>query len=360
MYLTQASAGSVAGDGRLASPSPGDITAVPPAARIAVVIPCYRVTRTILGVLARIGPDCWRIYVIDDACPDGSGELVERQCRDPRVRVIRLPVNQGVGGAVMSGYRRAVADGASVVVKLDGDGQMAPELLPAFVAPILAGDADYAKGNRFYNLERITAMPKARIFGNAVLSILAKLSTGYWTLFDPTNGYTALHASLIPHLPLSKISSRYFFETDILFRLNTLRAVVVDVPIDAVYGEEVSNLRISEVLWEFLAKHVRNFAKRIFYNYFLRDVSLASLELLFGTILLVFGLAYGSYHWWQSFLAAVATPAGTVMLASVAVLVGLQLILSFLSYDIAAAPKRPIHNSLSIQFGSAMREQTSD
>src|SRR5690606_32052229 len=134
-------------------------------------------------------------------------------------------------------------------------------LLPALVAPILAGDADYTKGNRFFDLAQIGRMPPIRIIGNAILSFMSKLSCGYWDMFDPTNGYTAIHARMARILPFEKISRRYFFETDILFRLNTFRAVVVDVPMDARYGEEVSGLRISRILGEFLFKHLRNLSK---------------------------------------------------------------------------------------------------
>lgn len=309
---------------------------------IAVVIPCFRVSRHVLGVIAAIGPEVSRIYVVDDACPEGTGERVRAECRDPRVQVLRNASNQGVGGAVLAGYAAAIADGARVIVKIDGDGQMDPGLLPAFVAPILAGEADYTKGNRFYDLENIGRMPGLRLFGNAALSFMAKISTGYWDVFDPTNGYTAIHADVARLLPAGRISKRYFFETDMLFRLNTVRAVVVDVPMDAHYGDEVSNLRISRVLGEFLFKHVRNFGKRIFYNYFLRDLSVASLELVVGSAMLCFGVVFGSWQWWHSAQAGVSTPTGTVMLAAVPVILGLQFLLAFLGYDIASVPRRPL------------------
>jgi dolichol-phosphate mannosyltransferase len=313
---------------------------------IAAVIPSFRVTRHVCDVIKRIGPDCQRIYVVDDCCPDNSGKYVETNCADPRVNVIRHARNLGVGGAVMTGIRAAIADGAAVIVKIDGDGQMPPELLSRFVRPILDGRADYTKGNRFYDLTNIRRMPTTRIIGNAILSLMAKLSTGYWDIFDPTNGYVAINSRVASKLPLDKISPRYFFETDMLFRLNTIRAVVVDIPMDAVYGDEVSNLRISRIVGEFLGKHIRNFHKRIFYNYFLRDVSIASIELLLGSTLLIGGLAFGIFHWIGSASAGMATPVGTVMLSAVSVLVGLQLVLSFLNYDIASVPRRPIHDFL--------------
>jgi glycosyltransferase involved in cell wall biosynthesis len=261
--------------------------------RIAVVIPCFKVTTHIANVILAMPNIVWRIYVVDDACPDGSVSFVEENVKDQRVQVLFHSENQGVGGAVMTGYRAAIADGADVIVKIDGDGQMDPALIPDFISPIWMGEADYTKGNRFFDLEKLRLMPRARLFGNAMLSLISKLSSGYWTIFDPTNGYTAIHADVARRLPFDKISRRYFFESDILFRLNTLRAVVVDVPMDGKYGDEVSNLKISKIIWEFLVKHVRNFLKRIFYNYYLRDMSLASIELPVGLVLFAFGSIYG-------------------------------------------------------------------
>jgi dolichol-phosphate mannosyltransferase len=314
--------------------------------RIAVVIPSYKVTPHILDVIRRIGAEVHRIYVVDDACPDGSGSHVEAHCADPRVAVLRHAENQGVGGAVMTGYRAAIEQGATIIVKLDGDGQMDPALLSGLIRPILSGEADYAKGNRFFDLEVLRGMPTIRLVGNAVLSFMTKLSSGYWDLFDPTNGYTAIHADIARRLPFEKISNRYFFETDMLFRLNTLRAVVIDVPMGAKYGDEVSNLQVSRIVGEFVFKHMRNFVKRLFYNYYLRDVSLASIELPLGVLLLIGGAGFGAWHWLMSVRAGVATPAGTVMLAALPVLMGLQLILAFLAYDIASVPRRPRQRDL--------------
>lgn len=309
-------------------------------ARVAVIIPSYRVTRHILDVIARIGEDCHLIFVIDDACPDGSGRFVIDNCDDPRVQVIRNPDNLGVGGAVITGYRAALAAGADVLVKIDGDGQMPPELVGRFIKPILQGQADYTKGNRFYDLDLIRLMPGVRLLGNAVLSFMSKASSGYWDLFDPTNGYTAIHARVAAHLPLARISRRYFFESDILFRLNTLRAVVIDIPMAARYNDEVSNLKISRILGEFLRGHIRNLCKRLLYNYFLRDMSAASLQLLLGISLVGGGVGYGAFKW----LIQSGTPAtaGTVMLAALPIILGLQLLLAFLMWDMQSVPRRPI------------------
>lgn len=313
------------------------------ALKVAVVIPCYRVTRHILSVLGAIGPEVSSIYVVDDACPDASGDYVSEHCDDARVRVVRNAENKGVGGAVMEGYKVAIAEGADVLVKIDGDGQMNPALIPMFVQPIASGVADYTKGNRFFNLDNIDAMPRIRIFGNAVLSFMNKLSSGYWDIFDPTNGYTAIHARVAQCLPLDKISRRYFFESDMLFRLNLLRAVVVDVPMDACYGDEVSHLSNRRVVPEFLYKHLRNGIKRIFYNYYLRDLSLASIELPIGIALSLFGCCYGAYHWLQSLFYGEPASAGTVMLSALPLLVGIQFVLAFIGYDIASVPRRPLY-----------------
>jgi glycosyltransferase involved in cell wall biosynthesis len=295
-----------------------------------------------LGVISKIGPEVVRIYVVDDCCPDGSGDHVVSCCNDDRVIVLRHSENQGVGGAVVTGYRAAMRDGMDILVKIDSDGQMDPALVMDFVAPIADGQADYAKGNRFFDLEAVRSMPRVRLFGNAALSFMCKLSSGYWNLFDPTNGYTAIHSDVARRLPFNKISKRYFFETDMLFRLNTMRAVVVDVPMDAKYGDEVSNLKISKVIGEFLVKHLRNFFKRIFYNYYLRDMSLASIELPLGIFLIAFGSIYGVYHWIASAKAEVQTPAGTVMVAITPILMGMQLVLAFFSYDMLTVPQKPV------------------
>lgn len=310
--------------------------------RIAVVIPCYRVTRHVLQVVASIPASVTRIYAVDDACPDHSGDFISANCTDERVVVLRNPRNLGVGGAVMHGYRQAIEDGMDVAVKIDGDGQMDPLLLPVFVEPILQGEADYAKGNRFYHPSDVAAMPRVRILGNASLSLLNKVSSGYWDIFDPTNGYTAISRNAMSLLPLEKISNRYFFETDMLFRLGLTRAVVIDIPMKAHYGDEVSGLKISKILFEFAWKHLRNFGKRVFYLYFLRDFSIASLELAAGLLLGAFALVYGGLHWWKSFAAGTATSVGIVVLSAVALLSSLQLLLSFFNFDIAAVPRRPL------------------
>lgn len=314
--------------------------------RVAVVIPCYRVRGTVLEVVRAIPPGVAAIYVVDDGCPEQSGKLVQERVDDPRVRVIFNERNLGVGGATLAGFRRALAEGADILVKIDGDGQMDPALLPAFVAPIAEGYADYTKGNRFFNLEDVAAMPRGRLLGNAVLSFAAKLSGGYWNVFDPTNGYLAIHSRVFAWLPAARIDPGYFFETDLLFRLNTLRAVVMDVSMAAVYGTGGSSLRIPREVGRFLAGHARNFARRIFYNYFLRDFSIASLELLLGALLILAGSAFGAAKWVEGSVREVFTSSGTVMLAALPIILGAMLLLAFVAYDIESVPRVPIHGRL--------------
>ena len=309
---------------------------------IAVVIPSYRVAAHVCDVIRRIGPEVSFIYLVDDACPDQSGTRAAQESAEPRLRVIRHESNQGVGGAVLTGYRAALQAGADVIVKVDGDGQMDPALIPHFVSPLANGTADYTKGNRFYDLRHVLRMPIARLFGNACLSFMSKLSTGYWNIFDPTNGYTAIHARIAERLPTAKISKRYFFETDMLFRLNTLRCVVVDIPMDAVYGTEQSSLRVGRVIGEFAWKHLRNLASRLFYNYVLRDFTAATLQLAGGVLLFSFGVVFGGVTWITAVRSSESTPLGTIMLSALPTLVGLQLLLAFISYDVASVPYQAV------------------
>jgi glycosyltransferase involved in cell wall biosynthesis len=313
---------------------------------IAVVIPCYRVKKQILGVLSAIGPECERIFVVDDGCPEATGDHVESECRDPRVQVVRNERNLGVGAATLAGYAAAISEGADLIVKLDGDGQMDPGLIPRLVSPLLEGEADYAKGNRFFELAGLEPMPRIRLIGNSLLSFVTKLSSGYWNIFDPTNGFTAIHSVVARQLPFGKLSPGYFFESDLLFRLGILRAVVCDVPMPARYEGASSSLVIHRIVAEFGWKHLRNTAKRIFYNYYLRNFNIASIEILLGIAFLAFGTWFGISAWIEGIFAGVPSTSGTVMLAALPVIVGVQLVLAFLNYDLQNVPRDPLHRRI--------------
>jgi glycosyltransferase involved in cell wall biosynthesis len=300
---------------------------------VCVVIPAYKVSDQIIEVVRSIGPEVSKIIVIDDACPDSSGKVLIAGIKDPRLEVIFHSLNTGVGGAVITGYKKALLYGCDVVVKVDGDGQMDTARIIDLIQPTLENRADYTKGNRFFEIDYVKQMPKIRIVGNLGLSFMTKLSTGYWHIFDPNNGFTAIHKSILERLNLEKIDKRYFFESDMLFRLNLLDAKVLDIAIPARYGEEKSSLKIRKVLIEFPIKHTRNLFKRIVYMYYLRDFKLASIELPLGIGLGMFGLVLGFYSWLNGILTNTATPTGTLVLIAMSSLAGLQLILAFFSYD---------------------------
>jgi glycosyltransferase involved in cell wall biosynthesis len=310
---------------------------------IAVVVPSYKVTSHVVETISEIGKEVSYIFVVDDACPDGSGKLVQEKVSDSRVKVIFHEENLGVGGAMITGYKAALETDADIIVKLDGDGQMDPALISELIAPIVNGRADYTKGDRLDSLTGLSQMPSIRLFGNAGLSLLTKISTGYWNITDPTNGYTAIHRDVLKMLPLGMLSKRFFFESDMLFRLSLYRAVVWDVPMQARYGTEKSNLSIIKTLWEFPWKHFKNFHKRLFYNYYLRDVSAASIELPLGIVLWWFGLIFGIGAYNQSMETGVAATTGTVMISVVPLILGFQLLLAFVSHDVSAVPSRPKH-----------------
>jgi len=309
---------------------------------IDVVIPCYKVSRHILAVIAQIPEIVSKIYVVDDCCPEGTGSHVRENCPDPRVRVIFHEQNKGVGGAMISGYRAALAEGAGVVVKIDGDGQMDPGLVNRFVDPILSGKADYTKGNRFFDIELLASMPRARLFGNSVLSLVNKAASGYWHMMDPTNGYTAIHSVALSRIPLEKIDQRYFFESDMLFRLNVARAVVMDIPMEARYGVETSSLNIAKTALNFPGKYMGRFIKRIFYNYFLRDFNAGTIELVLGILLILAGTAYGILRWYISAETGIPATSGRVMLSALPILLGFQLLISAVAFDIAHVPTIPL------------------
>lgn len=315
---------------------------------LAVVIPCYRVTAHIADVIAGIGPEVAMIFAVDDACPEGSGQFIRENITDPRVHVLFHEHNRGVGGAVMSGYRAAMEAGADIVVKVDGDGQMDPALIPIIARPVIDGRADYAKGNRFYSIWNIRKMPRMRLFGNVALSFLTKVSSGYWSIFDPTNGFTAIHQEALKRLEFSNISERYFFESDMLINLGNIRAVIYDVPMEALYATEQSNLKISSIIGQFLRKNMKECARRILYTYFMRDFSLASAQLLIGILLLLFGGIFGGVAWVHSDETGHVATTGTVMLAVLPIILGFQLLLSFLGFDMANEPKITIQPSMTL------------
>lgn len=307
--------------------------------RIAVVIPCFKVRTHIRRVLEEIPNEVEKIYVVDDECPEQSGNYVISLGLGPRVEVLFNSENQGVGGAVIQGYRRAMEEQADIVVKVDGDGQMDGARIMHLCQPLLEGKAGYAKGNRFNNLDELANMPRLRLFGNGVLSVLTKVSSGYWSIADPTNGFTAISSNALRGIDLDKISKRYFFESDMLFRLYLSRVAVSDVYMPARYGDEESQLKIHKVVPEFLLKNLRNTTKRILYCYYLREWSIATFELPLGLAFVSFGSVFALTRYDAALDAGGRITAGEASLVTILVILGFQFLLSFLSFDIQAEPR---------------------
>jgi dolichol-phosphate mannosyltransferase len=316
---------------------------------VAVVIPAYHAARTIAHVLAGVPSFVRHVVVVDDGSPDETADVV-RRFGDPRVDLVTHEGNQGVGAAVMTGYQRAGELGAEIIAKMDADGQMDPDYLLQLITPIVVGEADYTKGNRFLHERELRAMPGRRRFGNAGLSFMTKLASGYWGVFDPTNGYTAIHASLVPLLVAAPVARRFFFESSMLLNLSLLRAVVRDVYIPARYGAG-SHLSESHAAVHFPYQLLRGFLRRLRLQYFVRDFTPVSLYLVFGAVLTLFGTIWGAWHYVISAQSGVFASTGTVMIAVLPIIVGVQLLLQAVTLDIQSAPTTPIHASVKLVKG---------
>ena len=321
---------------------------------IAVVIPAYRAEKYIAAVLDRIPAFVFAVIVVDDCSPDATAEIV-RQRSDARLHLVSHASNQGVGAAVFTGYRKAIELGAEILVKMDSDDQMDPAYLIPLIAPLLAGQADYAKGNRFLHAGQLRSMPVVRRVGNAGLSLLIKAASGYWNIFDPANGYTAIRASIVPLLDTSRIHPRYFFESSMLMELGLLGAVIRDVHIPARYTGQTSSLSEWKALLEFPPRLLGGFLRRILTHYFVRDFGAFSLLVVLGLLMCIFGAAFGLYHWNLSNQTRVAATTGTVMIAILPLMLGSQLLIQALLIDIQNTPKEPLSRDVEVVQGLMRR-----
>jgi dolichol-phosphate mannosyltransferase len=316
-----------------------------PEAHVAAVVPAYNVSAELGGVLRAMPPLFTTIVVVDDASRDDTAAVAERYAQlDPRLIVVRHETNRGVGGAMITGFRKALEAGADVVVKIDGDGQMPLWIAPDLIAPLIDGSADYTKGNRFRDFEAVRAMPFVRRIGNVALSFLAKAATGYWHCFDPTNGFVAIRADVLSQLPLRKIDPTYYFETSMLSHLYILGAVVKEIPMPARYAGEPSSLSIPRVIRQFPTRLLTSLLRRLVLKNFVYDFNLESFHLLMGIPLLLAGLLYGGYNWWWYTSHHLAAPTGTVVLPALAIMLGMQLLISAVNLDLQSIPREPLNH----------------
>lgn len=307
--------------------------------RIAAVVPAYNEEKLIAKVIRTMPDFVDHIVVVDDKSPDRTGDEA-RSTGDPRVLVITHEVNTGVGGAIVTGHRAALDLGADINVVMAGDAQMDPSYLPALLDPIVHEGYGFAKANRFYSTGSYHGMPKYRIFGNIVLSFMTKFASGYWHIFDPQNGYTATRRDVLQRLPMHQLAQRYSYENDVLISLNILRVPATDVPIPAVYGEEVSSIKLSRVGPEIGRLLFRGFWRRFLWKYVVHSFSPVALFVLGGLFLTAFGTAVGIWTLIETLGPPVAT-AGSVILAVAPWLLGMQMLMYALMLDIQESPDRP-------------------
>jgi len=306
--------------------------------KVCVVIPAYNVAPHIADVLKTIPEFVDETIVVDDCGADGTTRILA-QFSDPCITVIKHELNQGVGGAMVTGFKRALKNGADVVVKMDGDGQMDPSYVSSLLDPLIDGGYVYAKGNRFLDNARLKEMPTLRLIGNYGLTFLTKLASGYWHVFDPQNGFLAVKAAALKCIDLDHLAKRYFFENDMLVHLNIFGFRVKDVSIPARYGQEKSSMSISEVMVTFPIYLWRRFWYRIYQKDVLRDFSPVALFWVTGLALFIWGFIFGAYTWGKSTLLHQFASTGTVMLSVLPLVLGFELILQAIILEIKESPK---------------------
>jgi glycosyltransferase involved in cell wall biosynthesis len=304
--------------------------------RVAAVVPAHNEEQLIGSTIATMPDLVDLIVVVDDASTDQTAKRAIEN-GDPRVVLLNHEVNTGVGGSVTDGHQVALDEGADVCVVMAGDGQMDPAYLPALLDPIADEGYGYVKANRFYSRNALEGMPLSRLVGSVLLSFGTKLASGYWHLFDPQNGYTAISREALSRIDLSKVARGYSFENDMLIWLCIANVRAKDVPVPAVYGNEVSGMRMRKVIPELCRLLFAGFWRRIFLKYVLMSFSPIALMLFTGLVLIAGGAATGVW-------ALVETPyrsaptAGTVLLSVAPILVGVNMLVHALTLDIQQSP----------------------
>lgn len=309
--------------------------------KIAVVIPYYNAAKEIVRVISKLPDYLYSIIIVDDQSPAPLPKEEIEKLINPKTKVYFLQneVNLGVGGATKRGFEEALKIGAHIIIKVDADDQMDLRFIPNLLEPLVANTADIAKGNRFKDLKALKKMPIIRRMGNLALSFLIKAATGYWHNFDPTNGFLALKSEVVKKLDFNKLANRYYFETSLLAQLYFEKASIKDIAMPAIYGEEKSSMKIWQMPFVFSTKLTKTFIKRIVKEYFLYDFNIGSIYLLFGFPLFMFGLIYGIWEWVYYAKINTFAPTGTIMIITLSIILGFQLILQAIQYDIINAPK---------------------
>lgn len=267
--------------------------------KIGVVIPAYNEESLILDTLRSIPRYVDSVYVVDDCSTDGMPLIIQEFAKsDPRVVYIRHDTNRGVGGAIVSGYKRALKDKMDITAVMAGDNQMDPAYLPDFLDPIVEGKADYTKGNRLLNREYRTGMSRWRTTGNMILTLLTKIASGYWQAVDPQNGYTAISSRVLKTIDLDSIYPYYGYCNDMLIKLNVYGFQVVNVSHPARYGKEKSKIKYSRYILKVSLLLLSGFIWRSKTKYIVLGFHPLIFFYFFGTMLSILGFMgsiYASY-----------------------------------------------------------------
>jgi len=304
---------------------------------IAVVIPCYKVETQIQKVVAEIPDYITSIILVNDASPDKTGEVLAHLAEgNSKITVLNHFENQGVGGAMITGFQEAIKQNNEVVIKIDGDGQMDISYFEKMLHTIFEGKYNFVKGNRFFDQKMLRKMPAIRRIGNMGMGFLTRMASGYWNIFDPTNGFFCIDTSLLKRVDFSRISKRFFFESSLLIELYYANAKIKDIAMPAIYAEEKSNLSIWRTLFTFPPKLFKAFLRRIWLRYFIYDFNIGSLYIFFGVPLFLFGLIFGIVKWIHYASLHASSPTGTIMIAVISLVLGFQMILAAIQYDINA------------------------
>lgn len=309
--------------------------------KLAIVIPYYNASNQIVNVIKAI-PSFINFVIIVDDC---SSELLPIDTinaainSESKLVFIKSDQNLGVGGATKIGFQKSIDLKVAITIKVDADNQMDLSYLPNLINPLLKNKTDFAKGNRFRDMKALQKMPFVRRFGNLILSFLIKVATGYWNVFDPTNGYFAIKNSLLKDIELSKLSNRYYFETSLLAELYFLKARIKDIPMPSIYGDEKSNMVLWKMPFLFSRKLTTTFMKRILKEYFLYNFNIASLFIVVGLPLFLFGIFFGIKSWLYYATQNTFAPTGTIMIITLSIILGFQLLLQAIQFDISNSPK---------------------